>query len=555
MQPVRELSERLQHQRREARQMGGTEAIQKQHEAGKLTARERIELLFDPGTFVEFGILATHHSLLPDMKDKVTPADAVITGIGKVDGRPVCAAAYDFTVMAGTMGEVGERKVKRLRELSMAERIPMVWLLDSAGARIQEAAGAHFAGTGGLFYEQVQMSGIVPQVAAVMGPTAAGTAYIPALADFVPMVKGTSSMALAGAPLVKAAINEDVTTEDLGGSQVHCKISGCADLEVADDRECVAAVKRYLSFMPTNWRERAPRILSRGLAEAHRAREAAAVERASATKFARKPREGEAALPDPFEMSDAVLDILPQDPRKGYDMRRVIREVADRDDAGQSTFFELKPEFARNILTGFLRVNGWATGVLANQPEYMGGAIDIDASDKAARFLWLCDAFNVPVVFLHDCPGFLVGSRMEKMGIIRHGAKMLFALSEMTVPKLSVIVRRSFGAGYYVMCGRGYQPDLLVGWPTAEVSLMSPEGAVNIAFRREIAAAADPEAARSARVDQYRKMIGGQISASQGHIDDIIDPRETRRVLAASLEHTLRKKVKRPRKKHGVLPV
>jgi acetyl-CoA carboxylase carboxyltransferase component len=538
--------------------MGGQEAIQKQHESGKLTARERIELLFDPGTFVEYGILATHHSPMPDMKDKVTPADGVITGVGMVEGRPACVAAYDFTVMAGTMGEVGERKVRRMRELALRERIPMIWLLDSAGARIQEAAGAQFAGTGDLFFDQVTMSGIVPQVAAIMGPTAAGTAYIPALADFVPMVKGTSSMALAGPPLVKAAINEDVTTEELGGSQVHCRVSGVADLEVADDKECIAAVKRYLSFLPTNWKKRPPRRYTESLAQLIEARAQHDAEKPKskfAAKSSRARENAEEHLPDPLDMSEAVLDVLPQDPRKGYDMRKIIKEIVDRDGKDSSTWFEIKPEFARNMLTGFARINGHSVGILANQPEYMGGAIDIDAADKSARFLWLCDAYNVPVVFLHDCPGFMVGSRMEKLGIIRHGAKMLFAVSEMTVPKLSVIVRRSYGAGYYVMCGKGYEPDLIVGWPSSEVSLMSPEGAVNIVFRKEIAGAPDPVAAREARTEQYRKMIGGQISASQGHLDDIIDPRETRRVLANALEHTRGKKLSRPRKKHGVLPV
>jgi acetyl-CoA carboxylase carboxyltransferase component len=530
-----DAARRLAEQRAAVRQMGGAEAIQKQHESGKLTARERIELLFDPGTFEEYGILATHQSAMPDMKGKITPADGVVTGTGLVEGRPVCVAAYDFTVMAGSMGEVGERKVKRMRELALRERMPMVWLLDSSGARIQEAAGAQFAGTGSLFFEQVTMSGAVPQVAAIVGPTAAGTAYIPALADFVPMVKGTSSMALAGAPLVKAAINEDVTTEDLGGSQVHCRISGCGDLEVADDRECVTSVRRFLSYLPSHCALKPPR---------HKPALAP-----TTSKFARA---GKAAAPSRewLAMSDAVLDILPEDSRKGYDMRKIIREIADAD-----TWFELKPEFARNILTGFARIDGWSVGILANQPEFMGGAIDIDASDKATRFLQLCDAFNVPMIFLHDCPGFMVGSRMEKLGIIRHGAKMLFAVSEMTVPKLSIVVRRSYGAGYYVMCGKGYEPDLIVGWPTSEVSLMSPEGAVNIIFRKEISQAPDPEAARAARTEQYRAMIGGQISASQAHLDDIIDPRETRRVLAHALARTRAKRVERVRKKHGVTPV
>jgi acetyl-CoA carboxylase carboxyltransferase component len=541
---LRARSEALSSKKQALTGMGGTEAIAKQHEAGKLTARERVALLFDEGSFQEAGILATHHSSSPDMVGKITPADGVITGIGRINGRPTCVVAYDYTVMAGTMGEVGEKKVARMREMALKERLPIVWLLDSAGARIQEAAGAHFAGTGQLFFDQVMLSGVVPQVAAIMGPTAAGTAYIPALADFVPMVKGTSSMALAGPPLVKAAINEDITTEELGGSSVHCRVSGVADLETADDRECVAAIRSYLSFFPQHSGLKPKRAISEENAQPTR----------TESKFSRRAQEPKK---DPLAVSDSILAVLPDDPRKAYDMREVIHAVVDpgTQPRARSSFFEMKPDFARNMIVGFARLDGWAIGIVANQPSHMGGAIDIDASDKAARHIQLCDAFNIPVLFLHDCPGFMVGSRMEKMGIIRHGAKMLFAVSEMTVPKFSVVVRRSYGAGYYVMCGKGYEPDLLVGWPTSEISLMSPEGAVNIIFRKEIAAAPDPEAARAARVEQYRAMIGGQISAAQGHIDDIIDPRDTRRVLARALENTRGKRPLRPKKKHGVTPV
>jgi acetyl-CoA carboxylase carboxyltransferase component len=324
-------------------------------------------------------------------------------------------------------------------------------------------------------------------------------------------------------------------------------VSGVADLEVGSDKECIEAIRKYLAFFPQHCKEKAPRLLPSGIKKAAKA--------LKPSKFAKgaKQQSGNGKAHDGFDrlaMSDAVLDILPQDSRKGYDMRDVIHHIVD-----PNSWFEIKPEFARNIITGLARIDGWSVGILANQPEYMGGAIDIDASDKAARFLWLCDAYNIPVVFLHDCPGFMVGSRMEKLGIIRHGAKMLFALSEMSVPKFSIIVRRSYGAGYYVMCGKGYEPDLIVGWPTAEVSLMSPEGAVNIIFRKEIAADPNPEAARAKRTEQYRKMIGGHISASQGHLDDIIDPRETRRILAQALAHTRAKRVPRPPKKHGVLPV
>lgn len=513
---LRDLSEALQAKKEAVLAMGGEEAIRNQHESGKLTARERIDLLFDAGTFIELGALGTSPSKSPDMMGKETPADAVVTGHGLIDGRPACVAAYDFTVLAGSMGEVGERKVARMREMAMTQRMPMIWLLDSAGARIQEIAGAHFAGTGRLFFDQVQMSGLVPQVAAVMGPTAAGTSYIPALADFVPMVKGTSSMALAGPHLVKAAIGEDISVEDLGGSGIHTKVSGVADQEVPDDAACIQSIKQFLSYFPAHSGEKPPT----------------------------------ADYATSLELPDDILDLVPTDLRKPYDMRKLIHALVDT-----GTFFDIKPDFARSIITGLARLNGYSIGIVANQPMVLGGAIDVDASDKAARFIRLCDAFNVPLLFLHDCPGFMVGSRMEKAGIIRHGAKMLFAVSELTVPKFSVIIRKSYGAGYYVMCGRDYEPDLLVGWPNCEVSLMSAEGAVNIIFRKEINEATDPEATRAQRIAQYRAKIGGEMSAGHGYLDDIIDPRETRRILSAALERAQNRQRRLPPKKHGVMPV
>lgn len=510
---ITETLERLSQEKGRNRLMGGEAAIAKQKAQGKLTVRERIELLADKGSFLEFGLLADHTPTNLELAGKSTPADAVVTGTCLVEGRPVAVAAYDFTVVAGSMGEVGERKVERIRKLALEERIPMVWLLDSAGARIQEVAGAHFAGTGGLFFEQVELSGVVPQVAAVMGPTAAGTSYIAALADYTPMVKGVGSMALAGPPLVKAAIGEDITTEELGGSKVHCQVSGCADGEFENDEKCIAAIRKYLSFFPSHGKDRPPiKRDVRGLSVA---------------------------------ISDEILSILPDDPRKAYDMKKVINQVVDHGD-----FFEIKPDFAKNIITGFGRIMGHPVGILANQPSFMGGAIDVDASDKATRFLMTCDAFNIPIVFLHDCPGFLVGSRVEKMGIIRHGAKMLHAVASLTVPRFSVVVRRSYGAGYYVMCGKGLKPDLIVGWPTAEISLMGAEGAANIVMKNK-----DDKDAKAAKVAEYKANIGGLISARLAHIDDLIDPRETRAVLLRGLQFTFNKRPPRPRRKHGVIPV
>ena len=513
-----ELTAALGERRERALGMGGADRIEQQHAKQKLTARERIDLLFDAGTFVEFGLLAHQHSMTGGLTEpERTPADGVITGEGLVDGRRVYCAAYDFTVMAGSMGMIGEQKVARLRKKAMLNRLPMIWLLNSAGARIQEAAGSTFAGSGALFYEQVQMSGVVPQVAAMLGPCAAGTAYIPGLADFVPMVKTTSSMSLGGARLVKAATGEETTDHAMGGSQIHCYVSGVGDLEVDDDPACIAAVREFLSFLPSNNRDSAPR------------------------RETSDPRDRHV---------DGLAKIVPGNPRAAYDMRKVIRRLAD-----DGHVFEIKPTFARNIITAFTRFDGRSVGVVANQPMIKGGALDIDAADKAARFIWLCDAFNIPLVFLQDVPGFIVGTEVEKQGIIRHGAKMLFAVSEATVPKVTVILRKAYGAGYYVMCGRGYEPDTLVAWPTAEISVMGPEGAVDIIFTKQIAAADDPAAARSQYAAAVRQTIDPFIAASWAMVDDIIDPGDTRRVIIDALEGAETKRQPRTWRKHGVPPV
>jgi acetyl-CoA carboxylase carboxyltransferase component len=499
--------------------MGGKEKIAKQHERGKLTVRERLDLLFDKNTFVEFGLLAQQQAVRGgDVAADGTPADGVVTGHGEVEGREVWVIAYDFTVMAGSMGAVGEQfKAARVRELALRYRKPIVWLLDSAGARIQEASGSTFAGTGFLFYDQVVMSGVIPQVAAMLGPCAAGTAYIPGLADFVPMVKETSSMSLGGARLVKAATGEDVTDHDMGGSQVHCYESGVGDNEVADDAECIAAVRRFLSYLPSSNTESPP-------------------------------------FRDTGDSADRLVDgldkIVPTNPRAAYDVKKVIKAVFDRD-----SWFEIKPSWAKNIVVGFARAGGHAVGVVANQPMQKGGTLDSDSADKAARFIRMCDAFNVPLVYLMDVPGFIVGSQVEKDGIIRHGAKMLYATSEATVPKVTVIMRKAYGAGYYVMCGKGYQPDLIVAWPLAEISVMGPEGAVNIIFNKQIEASDNPEETRGQLIEAIRAQINPYLAAGWAMIDDVIDPAETRRVIIRGIEQARNKKVDRPWRKHGNIPV
>jgi acetyl-CoA carboxylase carboxyltransferase component len=515
--PLGELTEQLHERREKARLGGGEEKIAKQHERGKLTARERIELLVDSGSFVELGLHGRPHFAQRAMDGVQAPADGVITGWGDVDGRPCCIAAYDFTVMAGSMGMTGELKVARLRETALRKRMPFIWLLDSAGARIQEATGSLFAGSGQLFREEVEMSGVIPMVAAMMGPCAAGTAYIPALSDFVPMVSGQGAMALAGPHLTKAVTGEDITMEELGGAKVHCRKSGVGDLEVKDDEECIRVVREYLSYFPANCEERPP------------VRECS----------------------DPEDrMSEKLMEIVPESSRQPYDMYEVIREIVD-----DGEIFDVKPRFARTLITCLARFGGQPAGIVANQPKHLAGILDNDSSDKAARFINLCDAFNIPLVFLQDVPGFMVGSKVEQAGIIRHGAKMLYAVSRATVPKVTVVVRKAYGAGYYVMCGKAYEPDLIVAWPGAEISVMGAEGAVNIIGRSAIEASEDPEATREAMLEAVRQQIDPYIAAGNAVIDDIIDPRETRPTIVRALRMARTKHVEKPKKRHGVMPV
>jgi acetyl-CoA carboxylase carboxyltransferase component len=506
------------HARREKIKLGGGEdKIAQQHEKGKLTARERIDLLVDQGTFVEMGLHGRPHFSQRAMEGREAPADGVITGWGDIDGRRCAIAAYDFTVMAGSMGMTGELKVSRLRELALQKRMPLVWLLDSAGARIQEAVGSLFAGSGYLFREEVTMSGVVPLVAALMGPCAAGTAYIPGLADFVPMVSGQGSMALAGPYLVKAVTGEDVSQEELGGAKVHCRKSGVGDLEVGDDEECIEAIRKYLSYFPSNCEESPPIRPST----------------------------------DPVDrMDEDLLDIVPESPRHPYDMYEVIERIVD-----DGEYFDLKPKWGKTIITCFARFGGRPVGIVANQPKQLAGILENDSADKAARFMNLCDAFGIPLVFLQDVPGFMVGTKVEQEGIIRHGAKMLYAVSRATVPKITVVVRKAYGAGYYVMCGKAYEPDLIVAWPSAEISVMGAEGAVNIIFRKQIEASDDPQKAREELVNNFKEIIDPYIAAGNAMVDDIIDPRETRPTIVRGLQMAETKKIQRPWKKHGVMPV
>ena len=516
---MRERAQDLAARRADALQMGGADLVERQHGLGKLTVRERVDLLFDPGSFTELGLFATAVDS-PQSRGRRTPADGIVTGVGTVEGRKVTVIAYDFTVLAGSMGMHSERKAARARELAVRQGTPVVYLLDSAGARVTESVGAAFAGSGDLFREISTMSGVVPQVGALMGPCSAGTAYIPALCDFLPMVKGTSSMALAGVHLVKAATGEEVTEEEMGGSAVHNKISGVADREAADDAECITLIREYLSFLPSSYGQGVPD----------------------------KPTD------DPVDRrSEELYDIVPGNPRQAYDMRRVIKAIVD-----DGTFFPMKPDWAKSVITGFARFGGRAVGIVASQPMMLGGALGVDSADKAARFVNLCDSFDVPLVFLQDVPGFLVGKAVEHQGIIRHGAKMLWNVSEATVPKVTIILRKAYGAGYFVMAGRAYEADYLATWPSGEISVMGPDGAVNILFRKQLAAAETDEeraALREQLLAGVRAQIDPYLSASMAYVDDVIDPASTREAIVRGLEISARKQVLRPQRKRGIVPV
>jgi acetyl-CoA carboxylase carboxyltransferase component len=517
---MREKVEELERRRAEAQKMGGEARLARQKERGKLDARARIALLVDRGTFHEIGLLATHLGKLD--ADLPSPADGVVCGTGFIGGRPACVASYDFTVRGGSIGPVGERKVARLRELALRERIPMVWLIDSGGARLsadpEEASWvASFADTGYLFREQVVMSGVVPQVAAMVGPGAAGTAYIPGLADFVPMVKGTSSIAIGGPYLVKSIVGEEIGEEELGGSKVHCEISGVADLEVPDDASCMAVVREYLGYFPLRAGEKPPRL----------------------------------PCGDPAgRRDDSLLEVIPDSPRQAYDVKKIISRIID-----ESRFLEIKPRWAKNIVCALARIDGRPVGIVANNPMQSGGVLDVNAADKAARFVNLCDAFEIPLVFLQDVPGFMVGSKVEQQGIIRHGAKMLYAVASATVPKLTVVLRKGYGAGYYVMNGRAYEPDVLLAWPGAEISVMGAEGMVAIAANKQLAQSSEPEALKKQLADALRPQIDIYRTAALGYVDEVIDPRETRPLLAHYLSLTENKRVERPWRKREVAPV
>ena len=495
-----------------------TEArIQRQHDAGKLTARERIDLLFDPGTFEELDKLVTHRCLDFGMAEQVIPGDGVVTGHGLINGRQVFAFAQDFTVFGGSLSETNAAKIVKIMDLAMKLGAPIVGLNDSGGARIQEGV-ASLAGYADIFLRNTLASGVVPQISAIMGPCAGGAVYSPAITDFVVMVKGTSYMFVTGPDVIKTVTHEEVSKEDLGGALAHNAKSGVAHFAADDDRACLALVRDVLSFLPSNNLDDPPR---------------------SATN-------------DSPDRDDARLDTLvPASPNQPYDMLDVIHTVVD-----EGYFLEVHQHYAKNLIVGFGRLDGKPVGVVANQPAVLAGTLDIDASLKGARFVRFCDAFNIPLVTFEDVPGFLPGTVQELGGIIKHGAKLLFAFAEATVPKVTVITRKAYGGAYCVMSSKHLRTDFNYAWPTAELAVMGPEGAVNILYKRELEAAANPASMRAEKIAEFRrKFANPYVAASRGFVDEVIQPRETRRKLITALRNLETKRDKNPPKKHGNLPL
>jgi propionyl-CoA carboxylase beta chain len=496
---------------------GGDERRRRQHEAGKLTARERIELLFDPGTFQEVDKLVTHRCRDFGMADQVVPGDGVVAGHGRVDGRPVYAFAQDFTVFGGSLSETNAAKIVKIMDLAMKVGAPVVGLNDSGGARIQEGVFS-LGGYADIFLRNTLASGVVPQISAIMGPCAGGAVYSPAITDFTVMVRATSYMFVTGPDVIKTVTHEDVTKEELGGAMTHNERSGVAHFAVDGDRECLALIRELLGFLPGNNLDDAPRVESR----------------------------------DPIDREEEALDrIVPEAPNQPYDMLDVIQHVVD-----ERAFLEVHRHYAKNLVVGFARLGGRSIGVVANQPAHLAGTLDIDASVKGARFVRFCDAFNIPLVTFEDVPGFLPGTVQEFGGIIRHGAKLLYAFAEATVPKLTVITRKAYGGAYCVMASKHIRTDANFAWPSAEIAVMGPEGAVNILYKRELESASDPAAVRAAKVAEFReKLANPYIAASRGFIDEVIRPRQTRAKLIAALSTLATKRDKNPPKKHGNIPL
>jgi acetyl-CoA carboxylase carboxyltransferase component len=508
---------RLKEMREQAKLGGGKERIAKQHEAGKLTARERIELLFDPNSFTEFDAFVTHRIFEFGMQEKKILGDGVITGYGKINGRPVFVFSQDFTAFGGTLSEAFGEKVCKIMDKALKMGVPIIGLNDSGGARIQEGV-VSLAAYAEIFWRNTIASGVVPQISAIMGPCAGGAVYSPALTDFIFMVQGTSYMFITGPEVLKTVTHEEVTFDELGGAQVHTTKSGVAHFIAANDQECIAGIRKLFDYLPLNNLEEPPKIES---------------------------------TDDPNRTDDELNQIIPDDPNKPYDMKEVIKRVMDID-----SFLEVSEHYAQNIIVGFARLDGRVVGVLAQQPSVLAGVLDIDSSIKGARFVRFCDCFNIPIITFEDVPGFLPGVNQEHGGIIKHGAKLLYAYCEATVPKITIITRKSYGGAYCVLGSKQVRADINLAWPTAELAVMGPEGAVNIIFRKELAEAKDPKSLRQELIEDYRnKFANPYVAAARGYVDDIIEPKQTRPELIKYLKMLENKRDRLPPKKHGNIPL
>ncbi|HUF23083.1 MAG TPA: acyl-CoA carboxylase subunit beta [Vicinamibacterales bacterium] len=496
---------------------GGIDRLRRQKEAGKLTARERIELLFDSGTFEEIDKLVTHRCRDFGMENQIVPGDGVVCGQGRIDGRPAYAFAQDFTVFGGSLSETNAAKIVKVMDLALKMGAPMIGLNDSGGARIQEGV-VSLGGYADIFLRNTLASGVIPQISAIMGPCAGGAVYSPAITDFNVMVEGSSYMFVTGPDVIRTVTHEEVTKEELGGAMTHNATSGVAHFAVPDDAECIKLIRELLSFLPSNNVDDAPRL----------------------------------AAADPVDREDTELDTLvPAQPNQPYDMHDVITRVID-----DGVFLEVHEHYAKNIIVGFARLAGQSVGIVANQPAVLAGTLDIDASVKAARFVRFCDAFNIPLITFEDVPGFLPGVRQEHGGIIKHGAKLLYAFAEATVPKITVITRKAYGGAYCVMASKHIRTDINFAWPTAEIAVMGAEGAVGVLYRREIEGASDPAALRAEKVQEFRDAFANPfVAASRGYVDEIIRPRQTRARLIAGLAGLAGKRDTNPRKKHGNIPL
>lgn len=507
----------LQYRRNVIEQGGGEAKIKKQHDGGKLTARERINKLFDAGSFVEIDAFVTHRCSEFGMDCVEAPGEGVVTGYGTVDGRLVYVYAQDFTVIGGSLGEMHAKKICKVMDMAAKMGAPIIGMNDSGGARIQEGIDA-LSGFGEIFFRNTCNSGVIPQISVIMGPCAGGAVYSPAITDFIFMVEKTSQMFITGPNVIKSVTGEDVTSEDLGGAGVHGSKSGVAHFAAANDEECIEQIKTLLSYLPSNNLEEAPYV---------------------------------APTDEINRLSEKLTTIVPDEANKAYDVKELIAEVVDN-----GVFFEIQKDFAQNIVIGYARMNGQVVGIVANQPKVMAGSLDINSSDKAARFIRFCDSFNIPLVTFTDVPGYFPGVEQEQGGIIRHGAKLLYAYSEATVPKINVITRKAYGGAYIAMSSKHLGADMVMAWPTAEIAVMGPEGAANIIFKNDIKNSTDPIATRAEKIQEYRNKFASPYEAARrGYIDDVIEPDSTRPRIIAALEMLASKRESRPSKKHGNLPV